>query len=171
MQRIKQIVLVLGVLMLAVVSIAQAADFRWIVNCRFVDDGQQVNYWIGYSSLEALPDSYLAYIGNGPGIYMDTPLVGTYEHQMDVLLPKDDSTVQLFLYPEDVSITITGATEAPDCDNTIAAAPPTLDDQGNINNPLVNPRANSCYGPGQVCTTEADWEAGYYLIRKQYGMI
>lgn len=147
--------------------------FAWRVTCQFVDAGQQTHYWVGYTSSTDLPDSYLAYIGNGPGIEMDHPKTGGEDYAVDVLLPDDDSTVTLFLYRDDVSITIDHDIEAPGCDKSVPGGgeqPVTLDDEGNVNNPLVNERANTCYDPGQVCITVEEWERGWYLIREQYGL-
>jgi hypothetical protein len=48
------------------------------------------------------------------------------------------------------------------------------DDQGNPNEPTINDHANACYEGGSMagrCTTAWDWEAGWYLIRFEYGMI
>lgn len=48
------------------------------------------------------------------------------------------------------------------------------DDQGDPNNPLSNGRANACYAGGSMegkCDTEWEWEAGWYLIRFEYGLI
>jgi len=42
------------------------------------------------------------------------------------------------------------------------------DDQGIVNNPAINPRANACYSGGTLagtCITAAQWECGWYLIR------
>lgn len=49
-----------------------------------------------------------------------------------------------------------------------------VDDEGNPNDPRVNERANACYMGGTLegkCATEAEWQAGWYLIRYEYGMI
>lgn len=46
-----------------------------------------------------------------------------------------------------------------------------LDDEGETNDPTTNDRANACYDPGRTCTTNWDWEAGWYFIRFEYGMI
>jgi hypothetical protein len=48
------------------------------------------------------------------------------------------------------------------------------DDQGNLNDPNSNDRANACYEGGSMagqCDTMEEWEAGYYLIRWEYGLI
>jgi hypothetical protein len=49
-----------------------------------------------------------------------------------------------------------------------------LDDQGNPNDPHTNDRANACYEDGSMagkCDTDWEWEAGWYLIRFEAGMI
>lgn len=49
-----------------------------------------------------------------------------------------------------------------------------LDDQGNPNDPHTNDRANACYEDGSMagkCDTDWEWEAGWYLIRFDAGMI
>ncbi|MGJ3237931.1 MAG: hypothetical protein ACFE0Q_04425 [Anaerolineae bacterium] len=49
-----------------------------------------------------------------------------------------------------------------------------LDDAGNPNNPTTNDRANACFEDGSMagrCETELDWQAGWYLIRYEYGLI
>ncbi|MEQ8674927.1 MAG: hypothetical protein RLP44_03840 [Aggregatilineales bacterium] len=49
-----------------------------------------------------------------------------------------------------------------------------FDDEGNPNDPRINERANACYEGGTLegkCSTEAEWQAGWYLIRYQNGMI
>jgi hypothetical protein len=48
------------------------------------------------------------------------------------------------------------------------------DDQGNPNDPNDNDRANACYEDGSMagkCLTDWDWEAGWYLIRFEYGLL
>lgn len=49
-----------------------------------------------------------------------------------------------------------------------------FDDAGNPNDPRINERANACYEGGSLegkCSTEAQWQAGWYLIRYEYGLI
>lgn len=49
-----------------------------------------------------------------------------------------------------------------------------LDDRGNPNDPNTNPRANACYAEGAMagkCDTDWEWNAGWYLIRYQYGLL
>jgi len=49
-----------------------------------------------------------------------------------------------------------------------------LDDDGNPNDPNDNSRANACYEGGSMagkCDTPEEWEAGWYLIRFEYGLI
>jgi hypothetical protein len=49
-----------------------------------------------------------------------------------------------------------------------------LDDNGNPNNPNENPNSNACYEDGSMagkCDTPEKWEAGWYLIRFEYGLI
>jgi hypothetical protein len=51
---------------------------------------------------------------------------------------------------------------------------PGFDDRGNANDPALNPRANACYEGGVMenkCTTDWDWNCGWYLIRFDAGMI
>jgi hypothetical protein len=48
------------------------------------------------------------------------------------------------------------------------------DDRGNLNDPRVNERANACYDGGTLagkCDTQVEWDAGWYLIRFEYGLI
>jgi hypothetical protein len=57
---------------------------------------------------------------------------------------------------------------------TIVIAEKGFDDQGNVNDPRVNPRANACYEGGSLegkCDTDIEWIAGWYLIRYEYMMI
>lgn len=49
-----------------------------------------------------------------------------------------------------------------------------LDDQGNPNDPAINERANACYEDGTLagqCDTELEWQAGWYLIRYEFGIL
>ncbi len=55
-----------------------------------------------------------------------------------------------------------------------ALAQESLDDQGNPNDPTVNPRANACYAGAELagkCHNDLEWIAGWYLIRFEAGMI
>ena len=48
-----------------------------------------------------------------------------------------------------------------------------VDDQGNVNDPTVNDRANDCYEGGVLegrCETDLDWIAGWYLIRYRFDL-
>lgn len=48
-----------------------------------------------------------------------------------------------------------------------------FDDQGSTNDPRANERANACYDGGTLagqCDTQAEWDAGWYLIRFEYGL-
>ena len=48
------------------------------------------------------------------------------------------------------------------------------DDRGNSNDPTSNERANACYDDGSMagkCDTELEWQAGWYLIRFEHGLI
>jgi hypothetical protein len=57
----------------------------------------------------------------------------------------------------------------------------SVDDQGNPNDPRINPRANACYAgasmegkchiAGNPELTDWHWTAGWYLIRFEYGLI
>jgi hypothetical protein len=49
----------------------------------------------------------------------------------------------------------------------------SLDDQGHVNNPFTNPRANACYAGASLagtCTTQAEWECGWAFIRFEYAI-
>lgn len=164
MRRISTFILATLVALLCLTSIARAADFQWTVDCQERDEAGQLHYWLGYSSDADLPDATLGYIGNGPGIYMDGILAGVHDRAIDVLLPTDDDSVNVFAYNADfyADITITSATEAPDCSETPVVRI-DYDDQGVVNN-ADNPRGNTCYGAGQVCITEEDWIAGWYRM-------
>lgn len=159
------------VLLLALVFNAVRADgFNWLVTCKEVDEYGRIHIWLGYESSQDLPDSYFMYSGSGPGFYMDEPLAGRYDMAIETIFVAENY-LTISLEPEGVSITVTEDTEAPPCDAPPPEEPPILDDQGVVNNPLYNDRANTCYDPGQVCASPEDWTAGYYLIRKQYGML
>jgi hypothetical protein len=57
---------------------------------------------------------------------------------------------------------------------SLSVAVQALDDQGNPNDPTINERANACYEDGSMagkCDTQWEWEAGWYLIRFEYGLI
>lgn len=45
----------------------------------------------------------------------------------------------------------------------------TTDDEGVVNDPFQNPRANACYNDGAECTNEYEWRLGWYHIRYQTG--
>lgn len=48
------------------------------------------------------------------------------------------------------------------------------DDQGNVNDPGENDRANACYEDGSMagkCETDWEWECGWYFIRFEYGSL
>lgn len=48
------------------------------------------------------------------------------------------------------------------------------DDRGNQNDPTVNERANACYEGGSMegkCSSTIEWQAGWYLIRYEYGLL
>jgi hypothetical protein len=50
----------------------------------------------------------------------------------------------------------------------------SVDDEGALNDPNENGRANACYVGGSMegqCLTEWDWEGGWYLIRFEFGLI
>jgi hypothetical protein len=157
------IVLIVIIGLFGIGRIALAADFSWQVNCEERDDGQQLHYWVGYTASEDMPGGQFAYVGNGPGIYFDTPLAGEHPRVVDVLLPTDLDIVTL--YEDAVSITISSETAAPDCNAPTGLQSGHLDkdDQGHVNN-ADNPRGNTCYGAGQVCKTETDWIVGWYRM-------
>ena len=49
-----------------------------------------------------------------------------------------------------------------------------FDDQGDVNDPTDNDRANACYEGGSMdgkCDEEVEWQAGWYLIRYEFGML
>ena len=57
---------------------------------------------------------------------------------------------------------------------TVVFAVPGFDDRGNPNDPRVNERANACYEGAILegkCHTQAEWDAGWYLIRFQFGLL
>ena len=110
----KRLLVIFG-LLFALFSVARAGDFSWQVNCKELDQSERWHFWVGYVSTDDIPDSYIGYIGNGPGIYMDTFQAGQHDRVIEVLLPTDSDTVTLFAYPQDVSITISVDTDAPDC--------------------------------------------------------
>lgn len=110
------------IILVAILSqLVKADDFQWIINCQQLDPGNRTEYWVGYSSVSDMPDSYFAYLGNGPGFYMDGVTAGTHDRQIEVLLPKDDSEVTIWLDPEHYEITINHDTVAPDCDQDSGA--------------------------------------------------
>lgn len=90
-------------------------SFQWTVDCQERDAAGRLHVWVGYNSSKSLPDSYLAYIGNGPGIYLDGFEAGEHRRVIEVLLPNEADTLQLFIYPENVGITISEDLTAPDC--------------------------------------------------------
>lgn len=48
------------------------------------------------------------------------------------------------------------------------------DDLGNPNDPRLNDRANACYESGTMadkCDSELEWQAGWYRIRFEYGLL
>ncbi len=48
------------------------------------------------------------------------------------------------------------------------------DDQGVINDPQINERANACYEGGTLegmCDSQLLWDAGWYLIRFEFGLL
>ncbi len=56
----------------------------------------------------------------------------------------------------------------------VVLAVPGFDDRGNPNDPRVNERANACYDGGTLagkCDEQAEWDAGWYLIRFEYGLL
>lgn len=49
-----------------------------------------------------------------------------------------------------------------------------VDDEGNVNDPTINERANACFEGGSMagrCDSELDWQAGWYLIRFETGLL
>lgn len=49
-----------------------------------------------------------------------------------------------------------------------------LDDQGIVNDPTQNDRANACYEDGSMagkCTSDWEWVCGWYMIRFDYGIL
>jgi hypothetical protein len=57
---------------------------------------------------------------------------------------------------------------------SIVLAVPGFDDRGVVNDPRVNERANACYDGGTLegkCHTQVEWDAGWYLIRFQFGLL
>lgn len=48
-----------------------------------------------------------------------------------------------------------------------------LDDQGNVNDPATNERANACFEDGSMageCDTDWEWTCGWYMIRYENGI-
>ena len=48
-----------------------------------------------------------------------------------------------------------------------------VDDEGNVNDPTTNPRANACYEGGSMqdkCDTDWEWKCGWHLIRFEEGL-
>lgn len=176
MKRLGLAGLMIGLLL---TTAAQAADLSVYVSCVTQADDQFI-VWFGYSASDDLTGGGFGYVGGGPGIEVDDVKAGDYPlAAMDYFSP-DGEPVMFFadgffegdyLYAE--AWFDPANYEAAPCDEELplSAEPVTLDDSGTVNNPYVNERANTCYGPGQACVSEADWEAGWYLIRKQYGLL
>lgn len=104
--------ILLSAILFATRMMAQAADFSWQINCQEEVNGQ-LHYWLGYNSSEALPDSYFGYTGNGPGIYIESVEAGQHPRVVDVI--PNGGIVTLYLYPQDISVTVDDNTAAPDC--------------------------------------------------------
>jgi hypothetical protein len=50
----------------------------------------------------------------------------------------------------------------------------TVDDRGNANDPVTNPRANACYAGGSLagkCDAEWKWVCGWGIIRVEEGLL
>ena len=164
-------VLILSVLFsLALSSITQADDstFSWHVDCTEVVNGQN-HVWIGYTSSSDLPDSNIEYLGNGPGIYMTDFLSGEHDKVLDIIV--DYGSVTVGIDPQAIYITVDSNTTGPDCSTYTPTGAPDMAPNGIVNNPEVNPDANTCYGKGQDCTTTEEWVDGWYRIRKEYGLL
>lgn len=163
------LLLVLGFSLLLPMA-AQADGFSWHINCGETNpDSNQHHVWVGYSADQDYPDSF-SYVGNGPGIYFDRFLTGQHDKVLDVLTDYGD----VVLYgPGGASLTITSETSAPDCNAPTGLQSGHLDltDSGAINDPRLSDDANTCYSSGQSCSTPEQWTAGWYAIRKAYGLL
>jgi len=50
----------------------------------------------------------------------------------------------------------------------------SVDDHGNLNDPAINDRANACFEGGSLegkCDSDLLWQAGWYLIRFEHGLL
>lgn len=157
---------VICILFLVLFQTTRAAGFEWHIDCsEMVEDTNQHHVWVGYTADQDYPDSF-GYSGNGPGIYFSDFIAGEHDKAIDVLTDYGDVT----LYgPDGAEITITSETEGVPCNAPTGLLSGQLDkdDNGVVNN-SANPRANTCFGSGQVCDTEQEWIAGYYLFIKQH---
>lgn len=169
----------LVVIVLLLATGVQAADLSVYVTCATqVDD--HITVWFGYSSSDDLTGGGFGYIGNGPGIEDANVLAGDHPRAAMNWIKTTDEPIMLFvdgffgdelLYSE--AWFDPADYDAQPCDEEERSQPAAtiFDDAGMVNDPRVNDRANTCYEPGQVCISEADWEAGWYLIHKQYGLL
>lgn len=171
-----RLIAVLMVLALAAGSV-KAADLTVYVSCATVQDDGSTLVWFGYSASATADSGSFGYIDNGPGIYADGVEAGKHDRAAEAVLTPDEARIMFAAdawYGEDYVYSeawFDRSMSAPECDGSGDDEQPViLDDQGVVNNPFMNERANTCYDPGQVCTTEDDWVRGYYLIRDQYGV-
>lgn len=156
---------------------AEGADLTVYVSCATPQEDGSILVWFGYNASATADSSSFGYIDDGPGIYADGVEAGKHDRVAEAILSPDEAQIMFYAdgwYGEDYVYSeawFDASMSAPACDDSGGDEQPvTLDDQGVVNNPYMNDRANTCYDPGQVCTTEDDWVRGYYLIREQYGM-
>ena len=153
----------------------QAADLQVFVSCIERTDEAHIVHFGYEASDDAGENPTVGYIGN---VYVESSAIeaGRHEDAAVVTLTygqQAEFSVNAWFSGEDEStyseVWASWDTTAPSCTtpDTSGSEPPTLDDLGNANDPRVNDRANACYAPGQQCQTQAEWEAGWYLIRQQ----
>jgi|CXWL01.1.fsa_nt_gi hypothetical protein len=177
MKTLGLIMLLVGLLLSA--GAAQAADLSVYVSCATPQDDGSFSVWFGYTASDTADESGFGYIDDGPGIYVDIVEVGQHDRIAEAMLSPGEDYILFFIdawYGDEYVYSeaqFDWSTAAPSCEDAQPDEPAaaTLDDLGAVNNPQVNDRANACYGAGQQCVSEADWEAGWYLIRKQYGLL
>ena len=162
------------VVLLIVFSPVRADSLSVSVTCiEQVPGYDKVVAWFGYSLDATVENGSFAYIGNVEIIPFE-PDSGDYPYAARAWVSNHDPMFAIggwsgdeYLYSE---AWYRPGDDVPECDGQQPTDTPTLDDAGVVNNPMVNPNANICYEPGQVCTSDGDWVRGWYLIRQQYGM-
>ena len=180
MKRAFIVLLLIVIAALAAQSIADASDFHFYTVCKTIDTSFRPVFRVGLSSDENMEfETY--YLGNGPAINITSPFyAGSVDDAFDVLIPSESATVTLTIqafYSDGTVIshddTLTWDTKAKTCTDsgTVNGADGKVDRTplGNINNPSLSADANACYSPGHaVCTTDQEWQDGWYEIRKAY---